>query len=133
MRNVEVKMQRERKSAVLRVRRLAGQRLTFMLAAEDDTLRQFAEESKTGRAGKTLVKEGTLRITLVALKKGTTLPSHHVDCPISIQAIRGCLRLTTEKGDLDVSAGSLIALGSGVVHTAKAHEDCAILLTFAMP
>jgi len=126
-------MQRERKSAVLRVRRLAGRRLTFTLAAEDDTLKQFAEESKTGRAGKTLVKEGPLRITLVALKKGTTLPSHHVDCPISIQAIRGCLRLTTEKGDLEVSVGSLIALSPGVVHTAKAHEDCAILLTFAMP
>lgn len=52
-----------------------------MLAAEDDSLRQFAEESKTGRAGKTLVKDGPLRITLVALKKGTELPSHHVEEP----------------------------------------------------
>jgi quercetin dioxygenase-like cupin family protein len=125
-------MQRERKSAVLRVRRLAGRRLTFTLAAEDDTLRQFAEQSKTGIAGKTLVKEGPLRITLVALKKGTALPSHHVEGPISIQTLRGCLTLTTEKGDLDAPTGSLIALGPGVVHTAKAHEDCAILITFAM-
>src|SRR6188472_2479060 len=74
VRNVEAKVQRERKSAVLRVRRLAGRRLTFMLAAEDDSLRQFAEESKTGRAGKTLVKEGPLRITLVALKKVLRFP-----------------------------------------------------------
>jgi quercetin dioxygenase-like cupin family protein len=122
-----------RKSAVLRVRRLAGKRLTFMLGAEDDTLREFAEDSKAGRAGKTLVKEGPLRITLVALKKGTALPSHHVEGPISIQTIRGCLRLTTESGDIDVPAGGLIALGPGVVHTAMAHEDCAILVTFAMP
>jgi quercetin dioxygenase-like cupin family protein len=133
MQDIEANVSRGRKSAVLRVRRLAGKRLTFMLGAEDDTLREFAEDSKTGRAGKTLVKEGSLRITLVALKKGTALPSHHVDGPISIQTIRGCLRLTTEKGDLDVPAGSLMALGPGVVHTAKAHEDCAILLTFAMP
>jgi quercetin dioxygenase-like cupin family protein len=124
---------RGRKSAVLRVRRLAGKRLTFMLGAEDDTLREFAEDSKTGRAGKTLVKEGPLRITLVALKKGTALPSHHVEGPISIQTIRGCLRLTTESGNIDVPAGGLIALGPGVVHTAMAHEDCAILVTFAMP
>ena len=61
------------------------------------------------------------------------LPLHHVKGPISIQTIRGCLRLTTERGDLDVPAGSLIALGPGVVHTAKANEDCAILLTLAMP
>jgi|SRR5687767_4575389 len=122
----------KKKSSVLRTRRLSGKVLTFMIGAEDDTLREFAEDSKTGRAGKTLVKEGSLRITLVALKKGTVLPSHQVAGPVSIQTIRGCLRLTTEKGNLDVTAGTLIALGPGVVHTAKAHEDCAILITFAM-
>jgi quercetin dioxygenase-like cupin family protein len=97
-----------------------------MLRAEDDTLREFAEDSKTGRAAKTLVKEGPLRITMVALRKGTVLPPHQVDGPISIQIIRGCLRLTTQSGR------NLIALGPGVVHGAKAHDDCAILLTFAM-
>jgi quercetin dioxygenase-like cupin family protein len=103
-----------------------------MLRAEDDTLREFAEDSKTGRAAKTLVKEGPLRITMVALKEGTVLPPHHVEGPISIQTIRGFLRLTTERGDMDVPEGNLVALGPGVVHSAKAHEDCAILLTFAM-
>jgi quercetin dioxygenase-like cupin family protein len=122
----------KKKSNVLRSRRLAGNVLTFMLGAEDDTLQEFAEDSKTGRAGKTLVKEGPLRITLVALKKGTVLPSHHVAGPVSIQTIRGCLRLTTEKGDVDIPAGSLITLGPGVSHTAKAYDDCAMLITFAM-
>ena len=115
MQDIEPNVPRGRKSAVRRVRRLAGKRLTFMLGAEDDTLREFAEDSKTGRAAKTLVKDGPLRITLVALKKGTVLPPHHVDGPISIQTIRGCLRLTTESGDMDVSEGNLIALGPGVV------------------
>ena len=133
MQESETKGLKSKKSAVRRVRRLAGQRLTFMLAAEDDALREFAEDSNTGRAAKTLVKEGPLRITLVALKKGNVLPPHHVDGPISIQTIRGCLRLTTDRGDMDVSEGNLIALGPGVVHAAKAHEDCAILLTFAVP
>ncbi len=121
-----------KKSNVLRTRRLAGKILTFMLGAEDDTLQEFAEGPKTGRAGKTLVKEGPLRITLVALKKGTVLPSHQVAGPGSIQTIRGCLRLTTDKGDVDVPAGTLITLGPGVSHTAKAHDDCAMLITFAM-
>ena len=122
----------KKKSLVLRNRRLSGTVLTFLLGAEDDTLREFADGSKTGRAGKTLVKEGSLRITLVALKTGTLLPSHQVAGPISIQTIRGCLRLTTDMGDMDVPAGTLVALGPGVAHTAKAHTDCAILLTFAM-
>jgi quercetin dioxygenase-like cupin family protein len=123
----------KKKSSVLRTRRLSGKVLPFMLSAEDDTLRELAEGSKTGRAGKTLVKQGPLRVTLVALTKGTTLPSHQVSGPISIQSIRGCLRLTTDRGNLDVSAGTLIAIGPGVAHTAKAHDDCAILITFAMP
>jgi quercetin dioxygenase-like cupin family protein len=133
MQDSETKVSAGKKSAVLRVRRLAGKRLTFILRAEDETLREFAQDSKTGRAAKTLVKEGPLRITLVALKKGTALPSHHVEGPISIQTIRGCLILTTDRGDMDVPEGNLITLGPGVVHAAKAQEDCAILLTFAMP
>jgi quercetin dioxygenase-like cupin family protein len=123
----------KKKSSVLRTRRLSGKILPFLLSAEDETLRELAEGSKTGRAGKTLVKQGPLRVTLVALTKGTTLPSHQVSGPISIQSIRGCLRLTTDRGGLDVSAGTLIAIGPGVAHTAKAHDDCAILITFAMP
>lgn len=129
----QVKRQDERKPAVLRTRRLAGSALTFLLGAEDETLREFAAAAGSGRAGKTLVKQGPLRITLVALKKGATLPTHHVAGPVSIQTIRGCLRLTTESGDLDIPAGGLIALGPGVRHTARAHGDCAILITFAMP
>lgn len=121
------------KPAVLRTRRLAGKTLTFLLGAEDDTLREFAEAAPSGRAGKTLVKHGPLRITLVALKKGAALPAHQVAGPVSIHTIRGCLRLTTDNGDLDVPAGGLVALGPGVLHTARAHSDCAILITFAMP
>jgi quercetin dioxygenase-like cupin family protein len=119
-------------SNVLRTRRLSGKVLTFLLGEEDDTLRKFAEDSKTGRAGKTLVNEGPLRITLVALKKGTVLPSHHVAGPVSIQTIRGCLTLTTDKGDVDVPAGTLITLGPKVSHTAEARDECAVLITFAM-
>lgn len=126
-------MQKGSKSSVLRTRRLSGKLLTFILGAEDDTLREFVESSDTGRAAKTLVKQGPLRITLVALKKGTALPSHQVAGPISIQTIRGCLRLSTDKGDVDIPAGGLIALGPGVAHTARAHDDCAMLITFAMP
>ena len=105
--------------------------MTFLLGAEDNTLREFADASKTGRAARTLVKEDSLRITFVALKKGTVLPSHQVAGPVSIQTIRGCLRLSTDT-EVDVTAGTLIALGPGVAHTAKAQSDCAILLTFAI-
>jgi len=129
---LESKTTEKKRSGLLRTRRLSGTVLTFLLGTEDDTLRETAQSSKSGRAAKTLVKQGGMRITLVALKKGTNLPSHHVTGPISIQTMRGCLRLTTDRGDVDLRAGGLISLGPGVAHTAKAHEDCAILITFAL-
>lgn len=125
-------MEKGKKSAVLRTRRLSGKLLTFLLREEDETLRQFAAAAKTGRAAKTLVKQGPLRITLVAFKKGTALPRHRVAGPVSIQVIRGCLRLETEDGSIDVSAGSLITLDAGISHTARAHDDCGMLITFAI-
>jgi quercetin dioxygenase-like cupin family protein len=121
-----------KKSAVQRTRRLAGKMLTFLLGAEDGTLREFAAASKTGRAAKTLVKQGSLRITLVALRKGTALDSHQVAGPVSIQIIRGCLEITTSGGTTAVPAGGLITLDGGVAHSVTAHEDSAILITLAM-
>jgi len=122
-------MQKEKQPAYLRTHRLRGKVLEFILRAEDEELRGRAGSSKTGRAAKTLVKEGPLRVTLVALAKGTTLQPHQVAGPVTIQSIRGCLRVTTEAGDLDVPAGNLVALDAGVAHTAMALEDCGALLT----
>lgn len=126
-------MKTRNRSAVLRTRRLSGKMLRFLIDAEDETLREFAQASKTGRAAKTLVKQGALRITLVALKKGTTLPPHQVAGPVSIQILRGCLELTTDKGAIPVPAGSLVTLQARLKHAATAVDDSAILITFAMP
>jgi hypothetical protein len=62
-------VEKRKRSAVLRTRHLSGKMLRFLIDAEDETLRESAEASKTGRAAKTLVKQGPLRITLVALQE----------------------------------------------------------------
>ena len=125
-------MKNEKRSAVLRTRRLSGKVLRFLIDAEDETLREFADASKSGRAAKTLVKQGPLRVTLVALKGGTALPPHQVDGPVSIQILRGCLDLTTDKGAIPLPSGILVTLEAGLTHAATAVEDSAILITFAM-
>jgi quercetin dioxygenase-like cupin family protein len=117
---------------VERTRRLSGRVLAFLLGAEDDTLREFASTATSGRAAKTLVKEGALRITLVALTNGTSLPSHHIHGPVSIQTLRGCLKIATEKTSVDLTSGGLVALNAGVDYSARAVGDTAILLTVVM-
>lgn len=125
-------MRQDRGPAYLRTHRLRGSALEFILRVEDEELRERAQSSKTGRAAKTLAKEGPLRVTLVALTKGTVLQPHQVAGPVTIQSIRGCLRISTEAGGLDAPAGSLIVLDAGVAHTAKAMDDCGVLMTVTM-
>lgn len=122
-----------RKPMVQRTRRLAGRMLTFLLQAEDDTLREFAAASKSGRAAKTLVKQGAQRITLVALKHGAALPAHQVAAAVSVQTLRGCVRVGIESEAMELPAGSLVAFGPGVAHTATAVGDSSLLITVAMP
>lgn len=126
-------MEKRKRSAVLRTRRLSGKMLRFLIDAEDETLREFAEASKTGRAAKTLVKQGPLRIILVAFKRGTSLASHQVAGPVSIQTLRGCLEFATDTGAIPLPAGSLVTLEAGLEHAVTAVEDSAILITFATP
>lgn len=109
---------------------------TFMLDEEDDMLRAHAEGSITGRAARTLIKQGPLRIALLALRSGTSFKPHQADgpvSPVSIQTLRGCVRITTEVREVELPVGNLIALASGLSHTVTALDDCAILLTVAMP
>jgi quercetin dioxygenase-like cupin family protein len=118
---------------VRRTRRLAGRMLTFLLHAEDDTLREFAAAAKSGRAAKTLVKQGAQRITLVALKNGAALPPHRVAGAVSVQTIHGCLKVGAGHREVEIPEGSLVAFGPGVAHTVRALGDASILITVAMP
>jgi quercetin dioxygenase-like cupin family protein len=115
----------------LRTHQISGHLLTFQLAAEQAALSEQAASSVTGRAGKTLVKEGLLRITMVALRSGTPLPSHHHVAGASLQVLRGRLRVVGKPGDRDIGPGALVALDAGTMHSAAALSDCVILITVA--
>lgn len=120
------------KHTYLRTHEISGQLLVFTLTVENHRLSEQAAASKAGRAAKTLVKEGPLRITQVALRKGAHLRSHRVAGAVSLQTLRGHLRLTMADRALDLRVGELVALDSGVAHAAQALSDCVILITMAM-
>ena len=126
-------MTTEKQRVGLRGRKLHGKMLTFRLDAQDKELRARAKDAAEGRASRTLLKQGALRVTQIALRKGAALESHHVAGPLSIQVLRGTLRLTTAEGDTDLPAGSLASLRTGVVHAARGLSNCALLLTISLP
>ncbi len=118
----------------LRTHQLQGAVLKFGLRSEIEALQRRVPSSKAGRAAKTLVKEGPIRVTLVALPRGVALREHRAGGPVTIHVLKGTFRLSTATaGDTDARSGELIALDTGVPHTGHAAEDCVLLLTAAMP
>lgn len=112
--------------------RLSGAALAFSLSEEDAGLREKAQSSTTGRAAKTLVKEGRMRVTVVALRKGAALSPHQFAGVMSIQVLRGRAQVTAVELTTELRAGSVAVFEEEVVHAAIALTDCALLVTTAM-
>lgn len=118
--------------AYLRTRRVFGDVLRYQLSFEEARLHELAALSHAGRAGKTLVKEGSLRIMQLALQKGMQLPWQEVGGALSIQVLRGRLQMTTPDGKMDLVPGGLVALNRLVPHGAVAMSDCVMLITISL-
>lgn len=120
------------KHMYLKTHTLSGAALSFSLSTEDAALRERAAAARSGRAAKTLVKEGRLRVTLIALRRGAALGAHQVEGVVSLQVLRGRARVSAEGKLVDLSSGGLLILDQEVTHTAEALADCALLVTVAM-
>jgi len=118
--------------AYLMTRRIKGDVLRFQLSFEETRLHEAAAASTARRAGKTLVKEGSLRIVQMALQKGVQLPWHDVRGALSLQILRGRLQVTTSEGKMDLVPGALVVLDGRVQHTAVAMSDCVMLITISL-
>lgn len=92
------------------------------------------KEEPTWRTGDrnaiTLTKEPTLRLVLIALKKGAKLHEHQASGPVTIQAVSGSLRLHTAGQTLELRPGEVAVLESAIDHEVEALEEGALLLTF---
>lgn len=128
----EDEMTTDHQPAYSRTHELSGDVLAFVLGPEIDALRARASAASDGRAAKTLVKEGALRVTLVALKTGVRLQEHEVAGPVLVQGLGGIARLAAGSGEVEVGPGALVALDEGVAHSVQAVEDCELLITIVL-
>lgn len=110
----------------------SGEALRFDLSAEAAGLRS-EQPWQVGRNAKTLVKYPDFRLVLIAMRAGARMKGHHADGRISIQALRGRLRLHLPDQVVDLGPGELLALDYGVAHDVEALEESEILLTIAWP
>ena len=111
---------------------LAAPYLEFDLAGELAQLRREAGW-QSGHNAKTLVKYDRLRVVLIALQAGATIPGHHTDGQISIQTVSGHIQVRAHGRHFDLRQGGLLALDRNLPHDVVALDDSAVLLTIARP
>jgi quercetin dioxygenase-like cupin family protein len=105
----------------------------------DEEIRRLWQEdaSRAGRNAKTLVKHPDFRIVLTVLKANGRIREHKSDGRISIQTVRGHIRMHVSRAGteetIDLPAGHLLALDRNLQHDVEADVDSAFLLTVAWP
>jgi quercetin dioxygenase-like cupin family protein len=107
--------------------------MVFRLADEIREVTQDLSRATGGRSGKTLVKAGGLRVTLVVLDTGMTLDAEAAAGGTSLQVLQGRLRIHTEGEEWELASGELVALGHNLPHPVRALERSAFLVTVAWP
>jgi quercetin dioxygenase-like cupin family protein len=86
-----------------------------------------------GLTSKLLLKSSDFRLMLIAMQNGAKMQEHHSDGRISIQALRGRIRVHVGDRVVELTSGHLLALDRSIKHDVEALEDSAFLLTIAWP
>ncbi|HXC94246.1 MAG TPA: AraC family ligand binding domain-containing protein [Edaphobacter sp.] len=95
-----------------------------------------AEHKKPWPAGiysKTLFKKHDFRVVLISMQNAAHMKEHHADGTLSIQILKGHIRVQVQGKPHDLSTGSLFTLGHSIRHDVEAKADSVFLLTIAWP
>lgn len=87
----------------------------------------------SGRNARTLLKSGSLRMTLIVLGPGGGMPEHHAEGPLTVQPLDGRIEFTVGGTTHQLKPGQLLATGPGVPHSVRSDEGATFLLTVAHP
>ena len=111
-------------------RSLAGEALAFDLAQEMSLVREELVGGRV-RIARTLVKEGSLRLTLVGLAPGGALDEHDAPGPITIHVLEGELELVAGGARGTYATGALIALNRRVRHAVRSERGAMFLISLS--
>ena len=103
------------------------------LAAEIELLRGEETYHRAGRNAKTLIKRPDLRVVLTAVRGGTRVAEHVAAGPLTVEVLRGRIRMHVPGGEVDLGPGHLLMLERNERHDVEAVEESVFLLTIAWP
>jgi quercetin dioxygenase-like cupin family protein len=88
--------------------------------------------ANSSRSARTLVKNGSLRATLIGLAAGGELAKHSAEGPITVHVLEGALDFGVDGKRWSLRRGSFFALDAGVTHSAHSAEGAVFLLTVSL-
>jgi len=109
-------------------RTIDGDALVRHLTLDEATIDQGLV-ARHGRSARTLVKEGPLRLTLIALAPGGVLPEHAADGPISVHVVDGQFLFSAAGGEYPLHERDVLIVAAGVRHSARSETGGTFLLT----
>ena len=104
--------------------------MSIDLAQEIEQL-HTADAWQRGRSAKRLTHFRNLRVTLFALKAGVRLGEHHNAGRVTVQTIRGRVRVTASGRTFELPPARLVVLDRNVPHDVEAVEESAFLVSVA--
>ena len=114
----------------LRTHNLAAEHPQIDLHAARAELEQLAGPTQD-RRGETPVRQGGLSVVLAHLRRGLAVQEHSAPGAVTLQVLRGRVRVKLGEGTLDAGAETLVAFDARVRHAVEAVDDSALLLTLA--
>lgn len=87
----------------------------------------------SGHYAKMLFKKHDLRVVLIAMDRGSHMKEHHADGTISVQVLKGKIRMNVGGHAHELAAGNLFTLAASIRHDVEALDDSAFLLTISWP
>jgi len=86
-----------------------------------------------GHYARTLFKKEDFRTVLIAMEPRARMKEHHADGTLSVQVLKGEIRMTMQGKSHSLPEGSLMTLSASIPHEVEAEKDSAFLLTISWP
>lgn len=110
-------------------RSLSGTPLVLDLVDERARAESHELHETRGKTARTLVKDDSLRVTLVALGPGGSMEQHAAPGPITVQPLSGRIQFRVDDHVHDLATGDFLALEQAVPHSVSSENGGVFLLT----
>ena len=96
---------------------------------EDERLVDQTLLAQHGRSARTLVKQGPLRLTLIALAPGGDIAAHRASGPVSMHIVEGEIVFAALGHEYVAKPGDILVMAAGVEHAVRSETGGVFLLT----